>query len=263
MLNEGKVAIVTGGARGIGKAICEKLAKEGAKVVVADVQVELAQETCDEFRAKGYEAISYGVDLSHADEIPGLINFAVETYGTLDILVNNAAIQIRCPSVNFTEENWDKICNINLKAQWIACQYAARVMLPKRSGSIVCIASATATRATSHRAPYNITKAAVEGLARALGNEWARYGVRVNAVSPGWTATQMVKDGLKMGVVKDADILPMMPIARFMEPYELANTVNFLASDEASGIIGQTIYCDGGGSIRCVPEENYELRIQA
>lgn len=259
MMNQGKVAIVTGGARGIGKAICKRLAEDQAKVVVADVQQGLAEETSREFNALGFETIPYAIDLSRHEEIPAMFEFVVKELGTVDILVNNAAIQIRCPSQDFSVENWDKICNVNLKAQWIACQCAARIMLPKRSGAIVCIASATATRATSHRAPYNITKAAVEGMARALGNEWARYGVRVNAVSPGWTGTEMVKDGLKLGIIKDDEILPMMPTGRFMEPAELANTVNFLVSDEASGIIGQTIYCDGGGSIRCIPEPDYEL----
>lgn len=260
-MNQGKVAIVTGGARGIGKAICKRLGEAGVKVVIADVQQELAKETSRELNERGLETVPYVIDLSRHEEIPVMFEHVVGMYGTVDILVNNAAIQIRCPSQDFAVENWDKVCDINLKAQWIACQCAARIMLPKRAGAIVCIASATATRATSHRAPYNITKAAVEGLARALGNEWARYGVRVNAVSPGWTGTEMVKDGLKMGIIKDEEILPMMPTGRFMEPVELANTVNFLVSDEASGIIGQTIYCDGGGSIRCIPEPNYELSV--
>lgn len=259
---DGKVAIVTGGARGIGRAICERLAKDGAKIVIADIQEEVARNTSNEMNAAGYETTYYQIDLSKTEEIQGLFDYTVEKFGTVDILVNNAAIQIRCASVNFTEANFDKIYNINLKAQWIACQCAARIMLPKGKGAIVCIASGTATRATSQRVPYNTTKAAVEGLARALGNEWARYGVRVNGVSPGWTATEMVKDGLKAGIINDEEILPMMPIARFTKPEEIANTVNFLASDEASGIVGQTVYCDGGGSIRCIPEPEFPLIIE-
>ncbi|OON95113.1 MAG: hypothetical protein ATN32_00125 [Candidatus Epulonipiscium fishelsonii] len=261
MENKGKVAIVSGGARGIGKAICQRLAEAGAKVIVADLISDLAKETSNELNSKGYETLSYSVDLSKSEQIKRMIQFAVDNFGTLDILVNNAAIQIRRASEHFKEEDWDLINDVNLKSHWIASQEAAKIMLKKGSGSIICIASGTASRATSHRSPYCITKAAVEGLARALGNEWARYGVRVNGVSPGWALTDMVKEGIRVGAVKQDEILPMMPIDRFLDPMEIANTVNFLASDQASGIIGQTIYCDGGGSIRCVPEQNYELEI--
>ena len=262
MKEKEKVALVTGGARGIGKAICTRLARSGMKVVVADVQAELAEETSRELNEAGYSSVAYRVDLSSTDEIHQMFAYVKETFGGLDVLVNNAGIQIRCASVNFTEEDWDRICGVNLKAQWTACQCAARMMLPKGKGKIICIASGTATRATSQRSPYNITKAAVEGLARALGNEWARYGIYVNAVSPGWTGTEMVKDGLKVGIIDESEILPMMPIRRFLKPEEIANTVNFLASDESDGIVGQTIYCDGGGSIRCIPEPDFSLEIK-
>ena len=262
MSEQERVALVTGGARGIGKAICERLAGSGMTVIVADVQGKLAEETSREIREMGGMAQAYQVDLSSTQEIRQMFSYVEETYGRLNVLVNNAGIQIRCPSVNFTEENWDKICSVNLKAQWIACQCAARMMLPEGSGKIVCIASGTATRATSQRSPYNITKSAIEGIARALGNEWARYGINVNAVSPGWTGTEMVKDGLKVGIIDESEILPMMPIGRFLRPEEIANTVNFLVSDEASGIVGQTIYCDGGGSIRCIPEPDFPLEIE-
>lgn len=262
MEEERKIAIVTGGARGIGKAISRRLAMSGMTVLIADIQAETAKETSDELNREGFDTSAYQVDLSKTEEIHQMFAFVEKEYGKLDVLVNNAGIQIRCPSVNFTEENWDKICSINLKAQWTACQCAARMMLPRRSGKIICIASGTATRATSQRAPYNITKSAVEGLARALGNEWARYGINVNAVSPGWTGTEMVKDGLKVGIINEGEIVPMMPIGRFLRPEEIAGTVNFLASEEAGGIVGQTIYCDGGGSIRCIPEPEFPLEIE-
>lgn len=261
-VKEGKIALVTGGSRGIGKAISQRLAEDGATVIIADILYEAAVETCNELNALNLKTVPYQVDLSSSEDIANMFKYIKETYHTIDILVNNAAIQIRGASVNFLEENWDKVCDINLKSQWLTCQAAAKIMLKNGYGKIVSIASGTACRAQSQRAPYTITKSAVEGLARALGNEWARYGINVNCVSPGWTLTQMVQDGIDKGLVKPDEILPMVPLGRFMDPAEVANAVNFLASDEASGIVGQTLYCDGGGSIRCNNEPYFPLEIE-
>ena len=251
---KGKVAVVTGGARGLGKAIAERLASEKVKVIIADILEDVAKKTSQEFVNLGYDTVAFKVNLREVSEIHNLIDFAVEQYGTIDILVNCAGIQIRNPAVKFTEEDWDAINDVNLKAQFFASQAAGKIMLEKGQGSIICISSGTAIRFTSRRSPYNITKAAVNALAGALGNEWAQYGVRVNAVAPGWSATDMVKDGLRLGVIEEGDIIPMVPLKRFMEPHEIADTVCFLASDESTGIVGQTIYVDGGGSLRCIPE---------
>jgi NAD(P)-dependent dehydrogenase (short-subunit alcohol dehydrogenase family) len=253
---KGKVAIVTGGARGIGKAIVKRLASEEVKVVIADILEDVANDACKEFNEAGCDTAAFKVNLRELNEINQLVDFTVEKYGTVDVLVNCAGIQIRKASVNITEEDWDAINDVNIKAQFFAAQAAGRIMLEKGKGSIICISSGTAIRFTSRRSPYNITKAAVNALAGSLGNEWARYGVRVNAIAPGWSATDMVKDGLKLGVIKEDDIIPMVPVNRFMEPSEIADTVCFLASDESSGIVGQTIYVDGGGSLRCIPERN-------
>jgi NAD(P)-dependent dehydrogenase (short-subunit alcohol dehydrogenase family) len=251
----GKSAIVTGGARGLGRAIVERLAAEGAKVVIADVLEEEAQATRVELTERGLETSVYKVDLRNISEIEKLMAFTEERYGSVDVLVNCAAIQIRGEAVSFTEESWDKICDINLKAVFFASQAAAKRMIPKGTGSIVCISSGTSIRYTSVRSPYNITKAAVNALTGALANEWARYGVRVNAVAPGWSATQMVMDGVKMGYVAEAEIMSMVPLNRFMEPREIADAVCFLASEEASGVVGQTLFVDGGGSLRLAPED--------
>lgn len=253
---ENKVAIVTGAARGIGKAITDRLASEKVKVVLADVLEDVGTETVKEFKAMGYDVAFCRTDLRKVAELQKLVDFTVEKYGTVDILVNCAGVQIRKAAVNFTEEDWDLINDVNLKSQFFLSTIAGRVMLEKGKGSIVCISSGTAGNNTSRRSPYNITKMAVNGLAGALGNEWARFGVRVNAVAPGWNATEMVKDGLRMGIIKEEGILPMIPLNRFLEPTEMADTVAFLASDESSSIVGQTIYADGGGSIRCIPEPN-------
>ncbi len=252
----GKVAIVTGGARGIGKAIVNELASRNVKVIAVDVLEDQVSETADECKANGYDVTALGADLRDMSALDKIVDFTVDTYGTVDILVNVAAIQIRRASVNFTEDEWDFINDVNLKSQFFLAQKVAKVMLPKGKGSIICISSATSTRFTSRRVPYNVTKAAVNALAGALGNEWARFGVRVNAIAPGWNATEMVKDGLKAGIINEGEILPMMPVNRFMEPSELANVVAFLASDMSSAIVGQTIYADGGGSIRCINESN-------
>lgn len=253
---KGKVAIVTGAARGIGKAIATELSSKGTKVVIADILDDIAGETSKELNDQGYDTSVFKVNLRSIDEIKALVKFTTDTYGTVDVLVNCAAIQIRKASVNFTEEDWDFINDVNQKAPFFLSQEVAKVMLPKGSGSIINISSGTSIRYTSRRVPYNVTKAAVNAMSGALGNEWARFGVRVNAVAPGWNATEMVKDGLKAGIIDVEGIMPMVPINRFLDPSEIANTVAFLASDVSSGVVGQTIFCDGAHSLRCIPETN-------
>jgi len=252
---QGRIAIVTGGSRGLGKAIARKLLREGMVVVIADILEEELRITVDEFTVQGLKADQYIADLGKVSDIERLMAYTVSKYGVLDVLVNNAGIQIRKPAVDFEEADWDKLMGINLKASYFAATAAARIMIKRGSGSIICISSANSTEYTSKRSLYNISKAAVNGLVGTLGVEWARYGIRINAVAPGYVETDMVKAGIKDGIINLDEILSILPIKRMLLPEEIANAVRFLASDEASGIVGQTLFVDGGWSKNGLPEK--------
>jgi NAD(P)-dependent dehydrogenase (short-subunit alcohol dehydrogenase family) len=252
---QGKVAVVTGGSRGLGKTIARKLLEEGMTVVVADILEAELRESVREFTAAGLKADAFVADLGKVQDIERLIAYAAEKYGALDVLVNNAGIQIRKPAVEFEEADWDKLMGINLKAFYFASTAAARIMIPRRRGSIVCISSANSTAYTSRRSLYNISKAAVNGLVGTLGVEWARYGVRINAVAPGYVETDMVMQGVRDGIINLEELLTVFPIKRMMKPEEIAAAVSFLASDAASGVVGQTLFVDGGWSKNGLPEK--------
>lgn len=253
--NQGKTAVVTGGSRGLGKAIAAKLLEEGMTVVIADILEPELTATVEEFSERGFKADGFVADLGVVADINKLVDYAVRKYGTLDVLVNNAGIQIRKPAVEFEEADWDRLIGINLKAFYFAATAAARVMIPKGRGSIVCISSANSTEFTSKRSLYNISKAAVNGLVGTLGVEWARYGIRINAVAPGYVETDMVKQGIRDGIINLDEILTVLPIKRMIKPEEIAAAVAFLASDAASGVVGQTLFVDGGWSKNGLPEK--------
>ncbi|WHH59369.1 SDR family oxidoreductase [Petroclostridium sp. X23] len=252
---EGKIAIVTGGAKGLGKAMAKRLLEEGVTVVIADILEDEMKNTVEEFKSQGYEADYFLVNLESVQQISNMMDYVVKKYGTLDILVNNAGIQIRKWAVDFEEAEWDKLMGINLKALYFASTAAAKVMIPKGKGVIVCISSANSTEYTSKRSLYNISKAAVNGLVGTLGVEWARFGIRINAVAPGYVATDMVKQGITEGIINIDEILTIVPGKRLLETEEIANAVCFLASDDSSGMVGQTLFVDGGWSKNGLPEK--------
>ena len=251
---QGKIAIVTGGARGLGKAMAARLLQEGVRVVIADCLEEQLNQTVAEFRQAGYAAEAYVVDLLHVDEIRRMVERVVAEHGRLDILVNNAGIQIRKKAVDFTEEDWERLIGINLKAYYFASCAAARVMIPQGSGAIVCISSENSARFTSRRTLYAVAKGAVNALVGALGVEWARYGIRINAVAPGFIDTEMHRTAVQEGVLDDTELLSVLPNKRLLLDTEIADAVCYLASGDASGINGQVLFVDGGCNVNCLPE---------
>ncbi|MGI6084464.1 MAG: SDR family NAD(P)-dependent oxidoreductase [Acetivibrionales bacterium] len=251
---KGKIAIVTGGARGLGKKIAERLLREDVTVVLADIEKELLGNTVNEFCSKGYKADSIVVDLRKTEDTERMVNYTVKKYGRLDILVNNAGIQIRKWLVDFTEEDWDAMLGVNLKAVYFACQSAARIMIPQGSGSIICISSEYSERYTSKRSLYCISKGGINSLVGTLGVELARFGLRVNAVAPGFIDTDMLQTGIRDGLVNLPELISVLPNKRLLFPKEIASVVCFLASEESSGITGQTLFVDGGMCKGCLPE---------
>jgi NAD(P)-dependent dehydrogenase (short-subunit alcohol dehydrogenase family) len=253
---KGKTAIVTGGARGIGKGIAQRLAAEGARLIIADIDGEAARAFAEELRGEGRDAEAYRADLRKVSEIDAMIKHVYDTYGSVDILVNNAGVQIREWATEFDEEKFDLLMDLNLKAYYFAARAAAKYMKDQENGgSIVCISSANSECFTSRRSPYNISKAAVNGLVGTLAVEWGRFNIRINAVAPGYVLTDMVQKGIDEGIIDMKTNYKVIPMKRLLRLDEIASGVCFLASDEASGITGQTLFIDGGWSRCGLPED--------
>ena len=244
---EDKVAIVTGGGRGIGRSCAERFAAEGASVVVADVYDEGGSAVAEEIEADGGKAMFVHSDISDAAQATALVQVAVDTYGGLDVCLNCAGvIPIEGSDVLETDEaEWDRIISINLTGAFLVCQAAAREMTKNGSGSIINIASVAAVMAIGNQAAYVASKAGVNGLTRAMAVGLAHRGVRVNAIGPGSIETDMAAV-----VVSDreslARVMSRTPLHRMGQPEDIASTALFLASDDSSYITGQTIYVEGG-----------------
>lgn len=250
---EGKVAIITGGSRGIGFAITKRLAEEGAKVLIADVLEEESKQAVATLKSEGHVAEYHVTNVRNLDEIYGMTEKCVELFGALDILVNNAGIQKPCPSMYLEESVYDAIMEVNLKGAFFCCQAAGRYMREHGGGKIVNISSGNSRMINVGRLPYNVSKSGINALTASLGAEWAMYGIRVNAVAPGWIHTDMVKNGIRLGALKQDQIFAISPVERWGTEEEIANLVLYLASDESSYIVGQTIFCDGGWSAGILP----------
>jgi len=244
----GRVALVTGAARGIGRAIAARLADHGAAVVVVDLPdaSSLLAGLVAEIEAKGGRARHVAADVSRRSDVDGAVATAIEAFGRLDILVNNAGIHIYPqPLLTVTEPEWDRLFAINLKGALFACQAAVPHMKAQGSGVVINIASDSAFDVIADEGGYGITKIAVVRMAAYLASELVGTGVRVNSVAPGWVRTR-----LSAGFLTDAEtertLLQAVPAQRVAEPDEIAGVVLFLASELASYVNGHCIVVDGG-----------------
>jgi 3-oxoacyl-[acyl-carrier protein] reductase len=242
---EGKVALVTGAANGIGAATARRLASEGARLAVVDLNEGDLEQTVRAITEAGGEAQAFGGDISKGADVARFVQQAKERFGRIDILVNNAGINRDAMAHRLTEENWDAVLDVNLKGSFLCAQAVMPIMREQNDGRIVNTASIAALGNVG-QSNYSASKAGLMGLTRTLALEWSRYNIRVNCVAPGGTDTRMtagIPDNIR------ETIMQRIPLKRFATPDEIAATHAFLVSDDASYITGQTIFVDGGTSI--------------
>jgi 3-oxoacyl-[acyl-carrier protein] reductase len=239
-----KVALVTGGARGIGREIALKLASEGANVAFTDIRLEgAADEVVNSIRAKGVQATAIQSDVRNLTEAQNTVDAVVKEYQRIDILVNNAGITRDNLIMRMSEDEWDSVIAINLKGTFNFCKAASRQMLGQREGKIVNIASVVGVMGNAGQVNYSASKAGVIGLTKTLAKEFASRNIQVNAVAPGFIDTEMTQ---KLTPQQREALAGAIPMKRIAKPEEIASVVVFLASPAASYITGQVVNVDGG-----------------
>lgn len=247
----GKTAIVTGGKRGVGKAIALAFAEAGANVAICDVVVEDGEleAVAKEIKLLGRCSIALLCDVTRKTDVDDMVEKVSAEFGHIDILVNNAAVLgDKCPVLEFNESDFDRIVDVDLKGAFLCSQAAGRKMAERKSGSIVNIATVDAWRPSLKSSPYSAAKAGLVMLTKSLAVELACYNIRANAVAPGWTQTEMTKMRWNPPEAK-RQLEATIPIGRMAQPSDIAAVALFLASDAAGYITGHTIAVDGGASL--------------
>jgi len=235
-----RTAIITGGARGIGRAIAERFLAEGAKVLLADVDAATLGNAAEELGC-----LSCPTDVAQKDQIDRMVAAGIEAFGQIDILVNNAGITHAADFLDLTVEDFDRVIAVNLRSAFLASQAAARHMIPRGKGTIVNMSSVNAVFAIPNQIPYAISKGGMNQLTKVSAMALAPHGIRVNAIGPGTILTDMGQ-AIMSNAEMQQKILSRTPLGRCGEPSEIASIAAFLASDDASYLTGQTIYPDGG-----------------
>jgi 3-oxoacyl-[acyl-carrier protein] reductase len=243
MEHKGKIALVTGGAQGIGFDIVKDIAKSGAHVIIADVNLEGAEKSAEEVRTSGGSAEAVKLDVSNSGEVKEVFNKILKDHKPLDILVNNAGITRDGLMIRMKEDDWDSVISINLKGCFLCGQQAAKQMMKQRKGSIVNIASIVGVMGNAGQANYSAAKAGLIGLTKTMAREVASRGITVNAVAPGFIDTEMTR---VLDESVRSKLIEQIPQARLGLPQDIADCVAFLVSDRAGYITGQVINVNGG-----------------
>lgn len=247
MANSERVAVVTGGAQGIGRRTAELLAERGYRLAIIDLQEPNATVTAIE--ARGGIAFGFAGDITREEIVEDFARQVLAQHGRADVLVNNAGISLICPAEKTTAADYRRVMEVNLVAPFLLARAFGRTMLEARCGAIVNVASVAGLVAVADRAAYNASKHGLVGLTRTLAAEWGGRGVRVNAVCPGWVKTEMDMADQAGGSYSDADITQRVPMGRFALPDDVARAIAWLADEEESGFVnGATLSVDGGWS---------------
>ena len=241
---KGKVAVVTGGSRGIGKAVCLKLASLGAEIAFSYAGNETAaRETENALKELGVKVLAMRADVSGSEEVDAFFAKVLEEFGHIDILVNNAGVTRDGLAVRMKESDFDRVINTNLKGAFLCCKAAARPMMKQRSGRIISLTSVAALRGNAGQANYCASKAGIIGLTKSLAKELGGRGITVNAIAPGFIETDMTA---VLSEENRTAILSSVPLARAGRPEDVAEAIAFLAGDGAAYITGQVLRVDGG-----------------
>ncbi len=240
----GKVALVTGAARGLGKEYALGLARYGADVVACDILPEI-RNIKPEIERLGRRALVYQTDICKIPEINAMVNESVSALGHIDILVNNAGINIPQWAIDVTEEAWDRVINLNLKGLFFCCQAVGKVMIRQKKGKIINISSTMGSVGLERRAAYSSSKAGVNLLTKVLAIEWAPYHINVNAIAPTFVETPLTKPMFEEKGFRDS-VLGKIPIGRIAQPKDVTGAVIYLASEASDMVTGHVLLVDGG-----------------
>jgi 3-oxoacyl-[acyl-carrier protein] reductase len=243
---KGKVAIITGASKGIGKGIAVRYSQEGAAVVLASRSLDLLSATVDQVRNEGGQAMALDLDVTRYESVEKVVNQTVERFGRLDIMVNNAGISMAKPSEDLSPQEWARALETDLYGVFYGCQCAAKRMIPLGGGTIINITSVYGLVAAPGRAAYCSSKAAANMLTKVLAIEWAKKNIRVNAIAPGYFRTELVQGVIESGMLPLGAIERRTPIGRIGEVPELLGLAVYLASDESAYMTGSVINIDGG-----------------
>jgi glucose 1-dehydrogenase len=243
----GRVAMVTGGAQGIGLACAQALAAEGAQVLVADIDAARGRDAVARLQAAGAAAHFESCDVSRKEQVDAAVDAAVKRFGALDIVIANAGIVHAAEFLDLEEADFDRVLAVNLKGVFLAGQAGARQMARQgRGGAIVNMSSVNAVLAIPNQVPYVVSKGAINQLTKVMALSLAPHGIRVNAIGPGTILTELARDAVLGNPEAERRILSRTPLGRMGEPGEIGKVAAFLASDDASYLTGQTLYPDGG-----------------
>jgi len=241
----GKVALITGGSKGIGKNIAMDFAKAGAKIVIVSRHLAEGRQVAQEIEKSYGPAMALYADISRLDTLRPMVDAATDTMGKIDILINNAGTNIRKPALDFSEDEWDTVLNTNLKGTFFCSQVVAKTMANTGGGKIINISSAAGGSAVPWLTPYSVSKAGINHMTRALAIEWARYNITVNAIAPSYMETPLTREWLSDPKRRNL-IAKRSPLNRVGRPSDLSEAILLFASDGSSFITGQTLFVDGG-----------------